>query len=118
MQSIQTDLLSPEFREQPGVPFGLLLTRLDELRLALAEQTGRALLEGGGLHLMRYPAGSKFMRHVDEDPALHEPVRNSISFLIYLTPPDWSASDGGALWIYEVEGGGNPREVTYAWAQA
>ena len=75
--------------------------QLDELRVALTGTTGRALLEGGGLHLMRYPVGSKFMRHVDEDPTLFEPVRNSISFLIYLTPDDWAESDGGALHIYE-----------------
>ena len=102
-ESIQTDLLNPEFRQSMGasLPFGTLLESLDQLRVALADSTGRPLLEGGGLHLMTYPVGSKFMRHVDEDPALYEPVRNSISFLIYLTPDDWSAEDGGALQLYE-----------------
>ena len=45
-----------------------LLTQLEELRLALVHHTGRALLDRGGLHLMRYPVGSKFLPHVDEDP--------------------------------------------------
>lgn len=115
--SLQTDLLMPEFRQQPGLPFAGLLDQLEELRLALSSETGRKLLDGGGLHLMRYPVGSKFMRHVDEDASLFEPIRNSISFLIYLTPDDWSESDGGALLIYEDGGrdsqdeGSPPRSV-------
>ena len=60
---------------------------------------------------MRYPIGSKFMRHVDEDVALFEPIRNSVSFLVYLTPDDWTADDGGALLIHENGQGGEPREV-------
>ena len=103
--SIQTDLLNPEFRrqlvQQQDVPFADVLERLEALRLALAHATARPLLDGGGLHLMRYPPGAKFMRHVDEDAALYEPVRNSVSFLLYLTPSDWAAADGGALYLYE-----------------
>jgi len=111
-ESIQTDLLQPSFREQmpTPVPFSAVLEQLDELRVALAEATGRSLLEGGGLHLMRYPVGSQFMRHVDEDVGLSEPVRNSISFLIYLTPDDWSADDGGSLQIFESDTQ-TPRQV-------
>ena len=60
---------------------------------------------------MRYPIGSKFMKHVDEDSDLFEPVRNSISFLIYLTPDDWTEQDGGALHVYERGRGGMPRAV-------
>ena len=109
-QSLQTDLLHPDFRNQPGVPFGSLLNQLEELRVALADSTGRAFMEGGGLHLMHYPVGSKFMRHVDEDPAMFEPIRNSISFLIYLTDgDDWSEDDGGALRIFD--NGDEPRRV-------
>ena len=112
LESIQTDLLDPEFQQSlPSLPFGGLLETLAELRVALARRTGRPLSERGGLHLMRYPVGSKFMRHADEDPSLDEPVRNSISFLIYLTPTDWSAEDGGALRVYEGEGGCEPRNV-------
>jgi len=62
------------------------------------------------MHLMRYAAGSKFMRHVDEDASLHEPVRNSISFLIYLTASDWTEEDGGELRVYE-NGSEEPRRV-------
>lgn len=109
--SLQTDLLHPSMRDAPGLPFAGLLTELETLRVALADATGRPLLEGGGLHLMRYPTGSKFMRHVDEDAALYEPVRNSISFLIYLTPDDWAASDGGALRVYEEGADSEPRSV-------
>ena len=107
-ESIQTDLLNPEFRQSlpSPLPFAGLLERLDELRPALAQSTGRSLLEGGGLHLMRYPISSGFMRHVDEDPEMYEPVRNSISFLLYLTPQDWTADNGGALCVYE--GGEEP----------
>jgi Rps23 Pro-64 3,4-dihydroxylase Tpa1-like proline 4-hydroxylase len=112
-ESIQTDLLNLSFRQQmpAPLPFAQLLGQLDALRAALRRATGRALLEGGGLHLMRYPVGTKFMRHVDEDASLYEPTRNSISFLLYLTPDDWSESDGGALQIYEADGDGEAREV-------
>ena len=112
-ESIQTDLMDPSFRQMlPGeLPFGDLLNQLDVLRSELAQLTGRTFLEGGGLHLMRYPIGSKFMRHVDEDPALYEPQRNSVSFLLYLTADDWVADDGGALRIFEDGGEGEPRQV-------
>ena len=113
-QSIQTDLLHPDFdeaRARGEMPFARLLAELDELRVALVRYTGRPLLVGGGLHLMRYPVGSKFMRHADEDPALYEPIRNSISFLIYLTPDGWTADDGGALRIYEGGDESEPRQV-------
>ena len=32
---------------------------------------------------------------------MSEPRRNSISFLLYLTPDDWSAADGGSLVVYD-----------------
>ena len=60
---------------------------------------------------MRYPVGSAFMRHADEDPSLYEPVRNSISFLLYLTPTDWTDDDGGALVVFEGGEGAVPRQV-------
>ena len=112
-ESIQTDLLNPEFRQSlpSPCPFAGLLGRLDELRPALAQSTGRSLLEGGGLHLMRYPISSGFMRHVDEDAAMYEPVRNSISFLLYLTPRDWTAENGGALCVYEGGEDTPPRQI-------
>lgn len=112
-ESIETDLLDPAFRQRlpEPVPFGGVLQRFDELRAALAQCTGRRLLEGGGWHLMRYPVGSKFMRHVDEDAALFEPVRNSVSFLLYLTPDDWAATDGGALHVFEGAESSEPRRV-------
>ena len=61
--SLETDLMNVEFRKQlaSSLPFAALLTSLDEMRTALRRETGRALLDGGGLHLMRYPVGSKFM---------------------------------------------------------
>ena len=68
-ESIQTDLLNPDFRRSlPVPPFAHLLECLDELRPALAQSTGRSLLEGGGFHLMFYPISSGFMRHVDRTP--------------------------------------------------
>ena len=111
-ESIQTDLLDPQFRRTLPWPPPLcsVLEGLDELRVALARTSDRSLLEAGGLHLMFYPAGgSGFMRHVDEDPSLGEPVRNSISLLLYLTPADWTEDDGGALCVYETAGGGGAR---------
>ena len=113
MESIQTDLLSAEFQQSLGasLPFASLLSQLDELRSALARHAARALLDGGGFHLMRYPPGAKFMRHVDEDPTMFEPRRNSISFLLYLTPDDWSDDDGGSLIIYDSTAGDEGRRV-------
>ena len=35
-------------------------------------------------------------------------MRNSISFLVYLTPSDWSDADGGALRVFEAV---EPRHV-------
>ena len=111
-ESIQTDLLNPDFRRSlPSPPFARLLERLDELRPALAQSTGRSLLEGGGFHLMFYPTSSGFMRHVDEDPEMYEPVRNSISFLLYLTPQDWTAENGGDLCVYEGGEDTPPRQI-------
>ena len=116
-ESLQTDLMDPGFRETlpRPLPFARVLEQLDELRAELADCTGRPLLSGGVLHLMRYPVGTKFARHVDEDASLFEPLRNSISLLVYLTPDDWAAEDGGALRIYErgvaVDGGEPGREV-------
>ena len=112
-ESIQTDLMDPAFRQTlpTPMPFEGILSQFDELRAALTQSTGRALLDGGGLHLMRYPVGSKFMRHVDEDPEMYEPRRNSISFLLYLTPTDWADDDGGALRIYERGADSEPRVV-------
>ena len=110
-ESIQTDLLDPQFRRTLPSPPPLcsVLETLDELRVALARRSNRRLLEAGGLHLMFYPVGNGFMRHVDEDPSLSEPLRNSISLLLYLTPSDWTEADGGALCVYETaEGGGAP----------
>lgn len=110
-ESIQTDLLDAAFRASlPALPFAHALAQLDYLRAAVAEATRRPLLDGGGLHIMRYPIGSRFMRHVDEDASLHEPVRNSVSFLLYLTPPEWAAADGGALRVWE-EGATDAREL-------
>jgi hypothetical protein len=111
--SMKTDLLDPAFRQTipEPFPFSNLLGQIDELREALAERTGRSFCDGGGLHLMYYPVGSKFMRHVDEDPSLYEPLRNSVSFLIYLTPDDWSEEDGGALLLYEDGPECQPRQV-------
>ncbi|EOD39428.1 hypothetical protein EMIHUDRAFT_351388 [Emiliania huxleyi CCMP1516] len=113
LDSIQTDLLEPAFRAQladaAALPFGNLLVQLDELRGGLARHSSRSLLGGGGFHLMRYPPGAKFMRHRDEEPAMSEPRRNSISFLLYLTPDDWSAADGGSLVVYDASAA--PREL-------
>ena len=94
-----------------SLPFASLLSQLDELRSALARHAARGLLDGGGFHLMRYPPGAKFMRHVDEDPSMFEPRRNSISFLLYLTPDDWSDDDGGSLIIYDSTAGDEGRRV-------
>ena len=40
---------------------------------------------------------------------MSEPRRNSISFLLYLTPDDWGAADGGSLVVYDASAA--PREL-------
>ena len=51
------------------------------------------------------------MRHADESPEMFEPERNSISYLVYLTPDDWTADDGGVLCLYEGGADAAPRQL-------
>jgi len=110
--SEETGILVPENRHHLDGHWGDLVDRLDHLRIALARHTWRTLLPGGELHAMRYFPGEKFMLHADEEPWFFSEARNSISFLIYVTPDvtDWPEDDGGQLRILEGEKE-TPREI-------
>lgn len=71
------------------------LGALDALRVALNRdlQLGAQDLE---LHYARYPAGARYVRHLDRSPAGVERV---VSVVQYLNPA-WSPGDGGELVIH------------------
>lgn len=94
----------------PTLPSPLLrvVARIDQLRDALAAQTGRPLLGDAELQLLHYREGGHYARHVDDGTfTANSRVRRSISLLLYLTPSDWrSEDDGGALRVhYDGDGG-------------
>ena len=95
------DLLSES--TWPAVPAAVqdLVREVDELRSALATASRRALLDSAELQLLWYPPGGHYAKHVDVGAATrHLPVCRSISLLIYLTPDDWCAADGGQLRVH------------------
>ncbi len=103
---------------------GMLHDRIEDLRLALADELGRpglgqpkvpwltltssALKPRHELSYTRFGPGAYLKRHNDER---HEelkhvagwsaPTRRSVSWLVYLQDDDWSEGDGGSLRTYE-----------------
>lgn len=73
---------------------------LDELRAALSDGF-RVHLERTELHFAVYPPGSWYARHLDR---FRDRSNRIFSTILYLNP-DWTADDGGALRVYEGEGG-------------
>ena len=69
------------------------------------------LTEYAPLPCGRYDVGGHYGRHIDEGGrGTSRQLKRSISFLIYLTPDDWSAADGGALRVFPPTGAnGNAR---------
>ena len=95
------DLLSDEVWSTLPETLVDITLRLDELRKELHSATTRPLLPSVELQLLRYPAGGHYARHVDDGVGTaRSAVRRSISFVLYLTPSDWAAQDGGELLVH------------------
>ena len=94
-------------------PLRRIVGTVERLRAALAPACGRDLLSSAELTVLRYRPGGSYRRHLDDRPGITlgpraangaaasaSAVRRSLSLLIYLTPDDWSAADGGELRCY------------------
>jgi SM-20-related protein len=87
-------------REPLLPPEGLLIQRLEDLRLQLNRDAFLGLFELE-LHYAKYPAGAAYERHVDQ------PLRSTqrkLSWVLYLNPR-WQSTDGGVLRIHHADGG-------------
>ena len=106
------DLLDDQVWSALPSPLLHVVSRVEELRAALACSTGRPLVEDAELQLLRYSAGGHYQRHIDDGiDTANRPVRRSISLLLYLTPADWHPDvDGGALRVHHA-GGEAPLDV-------
>mmetsp|Transcript_16933 Transcript_16933/g.33555 ORF Transcript_16933/g.33555 Transcript_16933/m.33555 type:complete len:447 (+) Transcript_16933:47-1387(+) len=91
-----------------------LFKRMSALQQGLATKLGRPSMRDSSLGheagYSVYQPGASLKRHLDEH---HEelkgskgawtfPSRRSVSWLVYLNPPSWSAKDGGALRVFTV----------------
>jgi len=77
-----------------------LLRVLESLRLAVNRELTLGLFDLE-LHYARFPAGARYDRHVDQPRGAAE---RQVSLALYLNA-DWQPGDGGALRLFEPEGG-------------
>ncbi|MEC9408324.1 MAG: 2OG-Fe(II) oxygenase [Pseudomonadota bacterium] len=77
------------------------LVRIEELRCML-NQSLYLGLQRFEAHYAAYPPGSFYQRHLDQFQSARHRV---VSCILYLNA-DWAPTDGGALRLYEREGGG------------
>jgi SM-20-related protein len=77
-----------------------LLSVLESLRLAVNREAALGLFELE-LHYARYPAGARYERHVDQPCGQ---VDRQVSLALYLNA-DWQAAQGGALRLFDADGG-------------
>ena len=93
--------------------FFALWERLDMIRCELAAELDQELMEEMELHYVNYPEGGYYKRHLDEvledNSAAH---RRCISFICYLTAPDWEEKDGGQLRIFDTTESQEASETT------
>lgn len=67
--------------------------RLEALRRAVNQDLSLGLFDVE-LHFAVYPPGAGYQRHLDR---FRDDDRRSLTVILYLNPPDWSAEDGGQL---------------------
>ena len=91
-------------------PMLRVVAAIESLRVALSAACSRSLLSTAELTLLRYRPGGSYRRHLDDKPglALGGASRRSLSLLIYLTPTDWAATDGGELRVFPHPGQAKP----------
>lgn len=82
--------------------FAQLYERLDAVRAELGRQLGRQLTGGMEATFVIYPQGGYYRRHVDSLAGVDAAGSGSrsVSFIVYLNEPGWTAHDGGQLRIY------------------
>ena len=87
---------------------------MDLVRDELSEILEKPLIPEMEMHYVRYPVGGFFRRHIDEfvdEAAEYEGEgirsRRCVSWICYLTEPDWTAADGGQLISFD---GSEPTE--------
>jgi SM-20-related protein len=85
--------------ERAGPAVQGILTRLERLRQTLNRELFMGLndLE---LHFAAYPPGTGYQRHLDR---FRDDDRRTLTVILYLNPPDWSAEDGGQLLFWTAE---------------
>jgi SM-20-related protein len=103
-------------RRQLPLPLLRVCHAVEALRVALARACDRALLESAEITLLQYRPGASYRRHLDDRVGItlgsgKTTVRRSLSLLIYLTPDDWTAADGGALRVHAHAGMATPAVV-------
>jgi SM-20-related protein len=92
-----------------GPALKAVLARLEALRQAANRDLFLGLSDVE-LHFAAYPPGAGYQRHLDR---FRDDDRRALTVILYLNPPDWSASDGGQLQFWAEEGK-PPLEITPA----
>jgi len=83
----------PALAEEKIIIRAATLARLEGLRLAVNEALYLGLFDAE-LHFAVYPPGAGYKRHLDR---FRDDDRRTLTVILYLNPPDWSATDGGQL---------------------
>jgi SM-20-related protein len=78
---------------QAGVALKAVLSRLETLRQAVNRHLFLGLFDLE-LHFAAYPPGAGYQRHLDR---FRDDNRRTLTVILYLNEPDWSATDGGQM---------------------
>lgn len=70
--------------------------QLEALRVTLNQELMLGLFEFEG-HFAAYPPSSGYHKHLDQ---FKDSDARRVTCVLYLNPPDWSETDGGALRLY------------------
>ena len=99
-------------RQELPPAFVAIVAAVEALRLDLIRASQRDLLESAEIQLLHYREGGSYRRHLEQMEGVNvgpnggRGARRSISMVLFLTPDDWTAADGGALRIHAHRGGG------------
>lgn len=84
---------------QAGPALETVLARLEGLRQAVNRDLFLGLADVE-LHFAAYPPGAGYQRHLDR---FRDDDQRALTLILYLNPPDWSATDGGQLHFWHDE---------------
>ena len=100
-KSTALDLLDDDIIVKMQPSLRKLVQKIELMRTEITDATQRHLVSETELQLLRYAPGGYYARHVDDGlGTIDRPLRRSLSFLYYMTPPNWSDDDGGYLRMY------------------